>query len=128
MREQIAGFAEAMNDDLNTAKALALMFELVPVINGMKDKHLPADAIGADTLRLLQQQLRLYVEDIFGLKAETAAGNEKLAGVMQLLIELRKEAKSKKDFVTSDRIRNRLQELGIQLKDEKGGEMSYTIE
>lgn len=128
VREQIAGFAEAMNDDLNTAKALALMFELVPVINGMKDKHLPADAISADTLRLLQQQLRLYVEDIFGLKAETAAGNEKLAGVMQLLIELRKEAKSKKDFVTSDRIRNRLQELGIQLKDEKGGEMSYILE
>lgn len=128
VREQIAGFAEAMNDDLNTAKALALMFELVPVINGMKDKHLPTDAISADTLRLLQQQLRLYVEDIFGLKAETAAGNEKLAGVMQLLIELRKEAKSKKDFVTSDRIRNRLQELGIQLKDEKGGEMSYILE
>jgi cysteinyl-tRNA synthetase len=112
---------------LNTARALALMFELVPVINSIKDKHLAAEAISADTLQLLQQQMKLYVEDIFGLKAETAAGNEKLAGVLQLLIELRKEAKSRKDFVTSDRIRNRLQELGILLKDEKGGETSYTL-
>lgn len=128
VREQVAGFEAAMNDDINTAKALALMFELVPVINGIKDKHLATDTISAETLRLLQHQLHLYIEDIFGLKAETAAGNEKLAGVMQLLIDLRKEAKSKKDFVTSDRIRNRLQELGIQLKDEKGGEMRYTLE
>ncbi|MFN4285457.1 MAG: cysteine--tRNA ligase [Lacibacter sp.] len=127
VREQVLGFADAMNDDLNTARALALMFELVPVINSIKDKHLAAEAISADTLQLLQQQMKLYVEDIFGLKAETAAGNEKLAGVLQLLIELRKEAKSRKDFVTSDRIRNRLQELGILLKDEKGGETSYTL-
>jgi cysteinyl-tRNA synthetase len=46
---------------------------------------------------------------------------------MQVLIELRKDAKSKKDFVTSDKIRNQLAELGIQLKDEKDGGMSYSL-
>jgi cysteinyl-tRNA synthetase len=46
---------------------------------------------------------------------------------MQILIELRKDAKSKKDFVTSDKIRNQLAELGIQLKDEKDGGMSYSL-
>jgi cysteinyl-tRNA synthetase len=47
---------------------------------------------------------------------------------MDLLIEIRKESKSKKDFATSDKIRNQLAELGINLKDEKGGEMSWSIE
>ena len=47
---------------------------------------------------------------------------------MQLLIDIRKEAKGKKDFVTSDKIRNQLAQLGITLKDEKGGEMSWNVE
>ena len=54
--------------------------------------------------------------------------NETLKGVMQLLIDIRKEAKNKKDFVTSDKIRNQLTELGILLKDEKGGEMSWSVD
>lgn len=117
-----------MNDDMNTAKVLANMFELVPVINGIKDRHIAVNAISDATLHLLQEKMTLYVEDILGLKAVTAEDNEKFKGVMQLLIELRKDAKIKKDFVTSDKIRNQLSTLGIQLKDEKGGEMSYTIE
>jgi cysteinyl-tRNA synthetase len=47
---------------------------------------------------------------------------------MELLIEIRKEAKTKKDFATSDKIRKQLAEIGINLKDEKGGEMSWGIE
>ena len=47
---------------------------------------------------------------------------------MQLLIDIRKEARSKKDFATSDRIRNQLQQLGILLKDEKDGSISWSIE
>jgi cysteinyl-tRNA synthetase len=121
-------FIESINDDLNTAKVLASMFELVPVINGMKDGHLPANALRSTTLAHLKQQMKLYVEDIFGLRAETVADNSRLAGVLQLLMDIRKEAKSRKDFVTSDSIRNRLAELGIQLKDEKGGGMNFTID
>jgi cysteinyl-tRNA synthetase len=47
---------------------------------------------------------------------------------MQLLIDIRKEARSKKDFATSDKIRNQLQQLGILLKDEKDGSISWSIE
>ena len=52
----------------------------------------------------------------------------KLPAVIELLIEIRKEAKSKRDFVTSDKIRNQLTQLGIAIKDEKDGNMSWTVE
>jgi cysteinyl-tRNA synthetase len=123
----IASFDEFMNDDLNTAKVLASMFELVPVINGLKDKHIAADALSSDTIQLLQTKLKLYIEDIFGLKSISGEDSGRFNAVMQILIELRKDAKSKKDFVTSDKIRNQLAELGIQLKDEKDGGMSYSL-
>jgi cysteinyl-tRNA synthetase len=119
---------ESMNDDLNTAKVLAAMFELVPVINGMKDQHLSSESLSLATKQLLQAQMKLYLETIFGLKGETEADNEQLKGVMELLLDLRKAAKEKKDFVTSDEIRKRLAVMGIQIKDEKGGGMSYSIE
>lgn len=120
----VAEFDEYMNDDFNTAKVLGSMFELVPVINSIKDGLIKADAIAAATLSLLQQKFKAYLEDVFGLK-NNAANDEKLGGVMDLLIEIRKEAKSKRDFATSDKIRNQLAAIGINLKDEKGGEMSW---
>jgi cysteinyl-tRNA synthetase len=120
-------FDEFMNDDLNTAKVLANMFELVSVINSVKDKHIPANALQAATFTGLKAKMKSFVEDIFGLKNERADNNGKLDGVLQLLIDIRKEAKSRKDFVTSDKIRNELAALGVQLKDEKDGGMSYTI-
>ncbi len=117
-----------MNDDFNTARVLASMFELVPIINSIKDKTIAITAISADTLTLLQSKFKSYLEDVFGLKPVNEADNAKLQGVMQLLIDIRKEAKGKKDFATSDKIRNQLTQLGINLKDEKGGEMSWSIE
>jgi len=65
---------------------------------------------------------------VFGLKAVNEADNAKLQGVMQLLIDIRKDAKGKKDFATSDKITNQLSDLGIAFKDEKGGEMSWSLE
>lgn len=127
VRKLVASFEESMNDDFNTAKVLASMFELVPVLNGIKDKHIASDALSADTWQLLSSQMKIYVENILGLKDETEAGNEKLIGMMQLLINLRKEAKAKKDYATSDAIRKNLQELGISLKDEKDGNVSYNF-
>jgi len=123
----VTGFDEFMNDDFNTAKVLANMFELVPVINGIKDKHIATEALSAGFIEKLQAQMKVYVEDVFGLTSINAADNGKLSGVMQLLIDIRKEAKIRKDYVTSDKIRNELAGLGIQLKDEKDGNISYTI-
>lgn len=127
VRKLIAGFDEFLDDDFNTAKVLANMFELVPIINGIKDKHIAADALASDTILLLQTQLKVFIEDILGLKDDKSAGNEKMDGVMQLLIDMRKQAKQKKDYTTSDAIRKQLQEMGIELKDEKDGSVSYAI-
>jgi len=128
VKNLIGEFDEFMNDDFSTAKVLANIFELVPVINSMKDKIIPVTALSKNTFELLQGKMKIYIEDIFGLKNISEADNEKLQGVMQLLIDIRKEAKSRKDFATSDKIRNQLAQLGIALKDEKGGGMSWTVE
>jgi len=117
-----------MNDDFNTAKVLANFFELVPTINSIKDKVITADAISAETLLLLKATMGRYMEEILGLRSVTEADNDKMKGVMDLLMDIRKEARHRKDFVTSDKIRNQLAQLGILVKDEKDGSMSYTVD
>jgi cysteinyl-tRNA synthetase len=106
---------------------LANLFELAPIVNSIKDGLIPANALSTKTLQWMKDSFKLFLEDIMGLQQVSASDNEAFNGVMQLLIDIRKEAKGKKDFATSDKIRNQLLELGIQLKDEKGGEMSWNI-
>lgn len=117
---------EFMADDFNTAKVLANLFELVPVINSIKDGHMQLNALGRDLFERMQSAFKRYLEDIFALRDENRNENGKLDGVLQLLISIRSDAKARKDFGTSDKIRNQLLELGIQLKDEKGGGVSWT--
>jgi cysteinyl-tRNA synthetase len=124
----LSEFDEFMNDDFSTAKVLANMFELVPVINSMNDRTIDVSTIGPETLQLLQSKFRIWLEDILGFRSFTEADNVKLRGVMKLLIEIRKEAKEKRDFVTSDKIRNQLAELGISVKDGKDGNISWTLD
>ncbi len=125
--KHINGFDESMNDDFNTAKVVANMFELVPVINSIKEGIIGLNSVSGKTIELLQTKFKSYLEDVFGLKVESVPSDGKLPGVIQLLIDIRKEAKAKKDFATSDKIRNQLLELNIQLKDEKNGEVSWNI-
>jgi cysteinyl-tRNA synthetase len=128
VKKLVTEFHEFMNDDFNTAKVMANMFEIVPVINSMKDKTIPVSAVSKEAFELLQKQMKVFIEEILGLKSVSENDNEKLKGLMDLLIGIRKDAKSKKDFATSDKIRNQLAQLGILLKDEKDGGMSWTIE
>lgn len=121
-------FEEFMDDDMSTAKVIANMFDLAPIINSLKDGLIKADAISSATFLLLKEKLKTYLEDIFGLQTMQENNKGALAGVMDLLIEIRKEAKTKKDFATSDKIRNQLAGLGIHLKDEKDGSMSWSVE
>lgn len=118
-------FDEFMNDDFNTAKVLANMFEIVPVINSIKDGLIKISAISSATLHRMKEVFTIYLENILGLKP-ASENNELFGGVMQLLIDIRKEAKSKKDFSTSDKIRKQLAELGIDMKDEKDGSISWS--
>ena len=122
----VAELETFMDDDMNTAKVVANLFEIIPSINSLKDKHIAADAVSGTTWLHVQQQLTLFIENILGLKIDTGANHQQLTGVIELLIEIRKDAKSRKDFATSDKIRNQLADMGIQLKDEKDGSMSYT--
>lgn len=119
---------EFMDDDFSTAKVLANLFELAPIINSIKDKIIAASAVSSSSIERMQQKFKLFLEDIFGLKNETATDNKSLDGVMQLLIDIRNEAKSKKDYATSDKIRNQLAALGITMKDEKGGGVSWSVQ
>jgi cysteinyl-tRNA synthetase len=66
-----------------------------------------------------------YLEEIMGLKNPAEQSDNKLSGVMDLLIEIRKDARGRKDYATSDKIRNELTKLGILLKDEKDGSVSW---
>ena len=117
-----------MDDDFSTAKVLANLFELAPVINSIKDGHIAINAISSSTLQLMKKSFSIYLEDIMGLKNAAAEKGNTLNGVMQLLIDIRKEAKEKKDYATSDKIRKQLLSQGIILKDEKDGNMSWGLE
>lgn len=119
---------EFINDDFNTAKVIASLFELVPIINGIKDKHIEPEALSSKTFKFFKEKVNVFITDILGLKNLTENNGEKLAGAIEILIQMRKDAKATKDYVTSDKIRNELADLGIILKDEKSGETSYTIE
>jgi cysteinyl-tRNA synthetase len=122
----IGEFEIFMDDDFSTARVIASMFDLAPVINSVKDGIIPAGSISNDTLASLKTSFKTFLEDILGMQSMSLADNGKLEEVMDLLIEIRKEAKAKKDFVTSDKIRNQLAAAGIALKDEKDGGMSWS--
>ena len=83
------------------------------------------EAIASFTLHRMKENFFIYLEQILGLKEEEET-SEQFNGVMDLLIKIRKDAKSKKDFLTSDTIRKQLAELGIEMKDEKDGKISWS--
>ena len=119
-------FDEFMNDDFNTAKVIANMFEIVPVINSIKDKLIPIDSLSSSTIQKLQTKFKSYIEDIFGLR-NSRQNDETLNSVMQLVIGIRKDARTRKDFATSDKIRNQLNAAGILLKDKKDGQIEWEL-
>ncbi|WP_190809489.1 cysteine--tRNA ligase [Flagellimonas sp. S3867] len=111
---------DAMNDDFNTPILIAHLFEAVKRINLIKEGK---ESIIKEDKSLLQTTLNNFVHDILGVENQktTKDDTSALSGVMELLIELRNEARANKDFATSDKIRDELTALGIQLKDGKEG-------
>ncbi|MEI6347121.1 MAG: cysteine--tRNA ligase [Bacteroidota bacterium] len=111
---------EAMNDDFNSPIAIAHLFEAVRIINLVNDGKA---TISIEDLELLKTLFSDFVTDVLGLKAEdsTSASNDVLDGVMQIVIDLRNQAKQNKDWATADKIRNELNALNVLLKDTKDG-------
>lgn len=116
---------DAMNDDFNTPVLIANLFEAVKYINLIKEEK---ETISETDKDLLTQAMHNFVFDILGVENQnsTEASSDKLSHVVALLIQLRNEARANKDFATSDKIRDQLAAMGIQLKDGKDG-TTFTI-
>ena len=119
--DELKGF---MDDDFSTARVLANLFEIVPIINGIKENIIKSDSISQNTLLKMKADFKTYLEDIFGLK-NISEISETMEGVMKLLIDIRKTAKDNKNFALSDQIRKQLNDLGIILKDNKDGTIDW---
>ena len=113
-----ANVYEALNDDFNTSLAIASLFEAASNINSVNDGNA---TITTEDKETLQQFLKEIVEEVLGLREETQAGGSALSGLMELVLDLRKDVRDKKDFATSDKIRDTLKALNIQVKDGKEG-------
>ena len=108
---------DAMNDDFNSPVLIAELFEASRIINSVYDNKLKIDA---KNLELLKKLMNDFIIDVLGLKNEQAA-NDDLPKVLDMIVSLRNGAKINKDYATSDRIRDGLQQIGFQLKDGKEG-------
>ncbi len=115
-----------MNDDFNTAQTLAVLFELANKINAYTNKQSDVSKLSATTFQLLQTTFNTFVTDILGLQPEEEGNQEVVNGLMQLIIDIRAEARTKKDWGTSDKIRDDLNKLNILIKD--GEETTWTYE
>jgi len=111
---------EAMNDDFNTPILIANLFEGIRYVNLLNDGK---ESITAEDLTVLKTTLTTFVFDVLGIKNESESANnsDKLAGVVEMLIQMRNEARANKNWALSDEIRDQLAALGIILKDGKEG-------
>jgi cysteinyl-tRNA synthetase len=127
--DRLAAFNALMEDDFNTGGAVAVLFELVTQLNRLADQHKlegAGDSVqrqqfqrGAVVLKEMGQVLGLFCEPVQA--AAGGAGDQLVNGLMQLLIDLRNEARKSKNFALGDQIRKRLTELGVTLEDRPGG-------
>jgi cysteinyl-tRNA synthetase len=115
-------FVEAMSDDFNIPVAVSVLFDLAKLANTLLAAEPPA---GRGALEAVEALYRELAGQVLGLLPETASANganaEREAELIRLLIELRAEARARKDFAASDRIRDQLKALGVILEDGKGG-------
>ena len=113
--------AEAMADDLNSPMVISALFDWVRTINQLAEGQ---QTISAEDLESLRAIVKRYVFDILGLRDEKSAGasgNDMVSPLVEMLLEMRQQAKAEKNWALSDQIRNRLTEIGIRVKDRKDG-------
>lgn len=107
-----------MNDDFNTPMLVAQLFEAVKWINSVKDGSMTITQQDRDQLETV---FNAFVFDVLGLLGEAVSSDSKMDAVMDLVLEMRKNARENKDWAASDTIRDRLKDAGIEVKDGKDG-------
>jgi cysteinyl-tRNA synthetase len=109
----------AMNDDFNSPMVISTLFEAVRIVNSANDGK---EKLTAKDIESLKRLFDDFVFNILGLRDESAdSGNNSIDGLMELILSLRQNAKTNKDFATSDKIRDELLKIGISVKDTKDG-------
>lgn len=114
---------DALTDDFNSPVLIAHLFEAVKFIFALNDEK---ETISAKNLENLKTTLQAFIFDVLGLQAVEENNNEKLDQTLQVLIELRNQARKSKNFDLSDQIRDKLLAEGIELKDGRDG-TSYVL-
>src|SRR5688572_769907 len=117
-----------MSDDFNTAKTLAVLFEMSSRINDLKSGNISLNSVSEETFIGFKNTYVGFMEDVLGLREEEDQNHNLLDGVVQVLIDLRKKARQDRDYALSDKIRDDLKAMGVQLMDGKNGETTYSIE
>ena len=113
---------QGMDDDFNTAIALACLSELGGYVNKLANKQLASGDVAPWVIERLKTVYHTFVFDIFGLKDEEPKEDSgTVEGLMELILDLRANARAQKDWAASDKIRDVLAEVGIQVKDGKEG-------
>jgi cysteinyl-tRNA synthetase len=114
----IASFYTAMNDDFNAPILVANLFEAVKYINLINDGNA---SISENDKATLIAAMHSFIFDVLGLVSEQESESGKLSPVMDLVLDLRQQARTNKDWTTSDKIRDGLAAAGIVVKDGKEG-------
>jgi cysteinyl-tRNA synthetase len=114
----VQNFYAAMNDDFNAPILVAHLFDAVKHINLINDGK---ETISESDKILLTKEISSFVEVVLGLELTVGSTDSKLNPVMDLVIELRQQARENKDWTTSDKIRDGLAAAGIVIKDGKDG-------
>lgn len=117
-----------MSDDFNTAKTLAVLFEMASRINDFKSGNASLADVSVKTFENFKSTYVRFMEEVLGLAEESIQDNSLLDGTIRVLIELRKKARTDRNFALSDKIRDDLKQIGIQLKDGKDGAMEYQLD
>ncbi len=118
IKNRIESLSTNMNDDFNTPKMIAVLFDLASYVNKIKHENL---VINRNTYINLQTSFNTFFTDVLGLKLESDNDNNVTSGLMELILEMRKDARDNKNWTVSDKIRDTLAALKIQVKDEKDG-------
>lgn len=113
---------QGMDDDFNTAIALAALNELGSYVHKLANQQLPAGSVAPWVLERVKAAFNTFILDILGLKDDTAGSDTgTVDGLMELILDIRMQARSQKDWPTSDKIRDALATVGIAVKDGKEG-------